>query len=150
MPVSSTTMSAPVWRKWSSASAVAISKKVGCGSQPRTSSRIVVRPRTTSSSAIIAPSTWIRSRKCDEVRRGEEPSPVAGGAAKGIEHRADGAFAIRARDMDDAFVQARRKAEPLEEAAAVFEAELDPEALGVEEPGERFVRDSYTAIAAAK
>ena len=47
----------------------------------------------------------------DEMRRGEKSGPVACGAAEGIEQRTDGAFAIRARDVDDAFVR-RRKPSP--------------------------------------
>jgi hypothetical protein len=40
--------------------------------------------------------------------------------------------------MNDPLVR-RGQAEGVEEAPAVFEPELDPETLGVEEPGERFL-----------
>ena len=59
-------------------------------------------------------------------------------AADGIEERANGAFAVRAGDGDDTLVR-RGEVEGGEEALRVLEAELDPETLGAEKPGERFL-----------
>ena len=71
--------------------------------------------------------------KGDEMRRGEKRGAITRGAADGIEHRADGAFAVRPGDVNDPFVR-RRNVERIEKAAAVLESELDPETLGAEKP----------------
>src|SRR5439155_21158564 len=70
--VSPTVGSAVTTAKCFSASAVVISKNVGCGFQSATSFRIFVKPAATSLFEIISPFTRIRSRKvtrCGEVKR---------------------------------------------------------------------------------
>ena len=82
--------------------------------------------------------------KGDEVRGGEEPGGVAAGAGDGIDHGADGTFAVCARDVDDALFW-RRYLERVEETADIIEAELDPKKLGPEKPGERLAVDHWVA-----
>src|SRR5438128_2178590 len=66
--------SAVTTAKCFSASAVVISKNVGCGFQSATSFRIFVKPAATSLFEIISPFTQIRSRNV--TRCGEVKSPV--------------------------------------------------------------------------
>ncbi len=70
------------------------------------------------------------------MRGRKKPSPIFLRATDRIDHRADGAFAICARDVDDTRIvkiDVQLGDQPLD----VFQAELDPEALKAVEPGER-------------
>ncbi len=71
----------------------------------------------------------------DEVRRGVEAGAEARGIEHGGEHGADGAFAIRAGDVEEAGRWAR-EVECGVEAQHGFEAELDAVDLVRVEPGE--------------
>lgn len=69
----------------------------------------------------------------DEVWGGEASGAVARGFKEGGQEGADRAFAVGARDMDEAEFFLWR-AESLEEAARVFQAQLDSEELRAVEP----------------
>src|SRR5438552_13945691 len=86
----------------------------------------------------------------DKVRGDEETRAITLRAADGIDHRANGAFAVRPGDMDDASSKSLRRgaehstrgarapqAKFVEQTPNVLQAELDPEALEAIEPGER-------------
>ena len=70
---------------------------------------------------------------------------MASGAANGIDHGADGAFPVRAGDVDDfpgnvggvLGNAAPWKTQGIEETLGVLQPELDPKFLGAEKPGER-------------
>jgi hypothetical protein len=72
----------------------------------------------------------------DQVRGGEESGPIVLGTADRIDHRADGAFAVSARDVNDARI-AKIGMQVGDQSPNIFQPELDPEALKAVEPGER-------------
>jgi len=74
--------------------------------------------------------------KGDEVRGGKETGAKVRGAADGIDHRADGAFAVGAGDVDDPLTFSRN-VQLAQQALDIFEPELDPETLRSVEPGQR-------------
>src|SRR5262249_18833809 len=74
--------------------------------------------------------------KSDEVRGYEEAGPMFSRPANRIDHRANGAFAVRASDVNDARV-AKIDIKRADQSANIFETEFDPEALKAVEPGER-------------
>jgi hypothetical protein len=68
----------------------------------------------------------------DQMRRCVPRRPVAGGAKRRIDHRGDGALAVRAGDVDGP-KRSLRMAEAVENRADVVETELDPEVFEAEE-----------------
>ena len=74
--------------------------------------------------------------KIDQVRRRVASRAVAGRAERRIDHRRDGAFAVRAGDVNRP-ERALRMAEAVDDREDVVEAELDPELFEAEEIGKR-------------
>ena len=81
----------------------------------------------------------------DEVRGGEQSCAITLGAADGIDHGADRAFAICSSYMDEAVIFSRQL-QLAQEALDIIEPELDPETLGAVKPGERFPVASLHAV----
>ena len=74
----------------------------------------------------------------DEVRGGEQSGVITLGAANGVDHRADRAFAVCAGDVEDA-LPFRGNIQLAEKALNVLQSELDPETLRAVKPGKRIL-----------
>ena len=72
----------------------------------------------------------------DEVRGGKKTGAIFLRAADRIDHRANGAFAVGAGDMNDARA-GQIDMQLVDQSPDVFQSELDAEALKAVEPGER-------------
>jgi hypothetical protein len=72
----------------------------------------------------------------DQVRGGEEARAVTLRAADRVDHRADGAFAVRASDVDDSLFFIRN-VERSKQAPDALQPELNSEQLRAEQPRER-------------
>ena len=72
-----------------------------------------------------------------EVRGGKEPGAITGRARDGIDHGADGTFAVGPGDVNDSLIRTGN-VQLTEQTLDVFEPKLDPETLCSVKPGERF------------
>src|SRR5207248_5929308 len=77
----------------------------------------------------------------DEMRRGKKTGPITGGAANRIDHRANGAFAVGAGDVNNALIFPGN-VQLAEQALDILKPELDSEALRSVKPGQRFLEIS--------
>src|SRR4030095_15920425 len=82
--------------------------------------------------------------KRNEVRGRKQTGAISLCTADRIDHGANGAFAVCARDVNDLAKDFWRGActpqtEFVKQTLDVFQAELDPEALEAVKPGERFL-----------